>query len=64
LLIKRLSRKVEWQSLEQHMPKTPDDMSASAVEKRAKASAVSKAKIAAKAAEPPPPPKVRIAKGR
>ena len=46
------------------MPKTPDDMSADAVKKRAAVTAVSRAKQAAKAAEPVPPPKVRIAKGR
>ena len=46
------------------MPKIPDDMSPTAVKRRAEASAVSKAKLKAKAAEPVPPPKVRIAKKR
>ena len=46
------------------MPKAPDDMSKAAVEKRAIASEVSKAKTKAKAAKPVPSPKIRIAKGR
>jgi hypothetical protein len=46
------------------MPKTPDDMSAAAVKKRADVSAESKAKAKAKAAEPTPPPKPRMAKKR
>lgn len=46
------------------MPKIPDDMSAAAVKKRAEATAISRAKYKAKAAEPVPPPKVRIAKKR
>ena len=46
------------------MPKTPDDMSAAAVKKRADVSAENKAKAKAKAAEPVPPPKPRIAKKR
>jgi hypothetical protein len=46
------------------MPKTPDDMSATAIKKRAEVSAESRAKAKAKAAEPPPPPKARMAKKR
>ncbi len=46
------------------MPKIPDDMSASAVEKRAAMTAASVAKAKAKAAEPVPPPKPRVAKKR
>ncbi len=46
------------------MPKLPDDMSETAVKKRAATSAISKAKTLAKAAEPVPPPKPRIAKKR
>jgi hypothetical protein len=50
--------------MEEFMPKTPDDMSAAAVKKRADISAESSAKAKAKAEEPPPPPKPRIAKKR
>lgn len=46
------------------MPKTPDDMSATAVKKRAEVSAENKSKAKAKAAEPVPPPKPRMAKKR
>lgn len=46
------------------MPKTPDDMSAAAVARRAANSTAAMAKAKAKAAEPPPAPKPRIAKGR
>ncbi|HWF64723.1 MAG TPA: hypothetical protein VN685_08940 [Rhizomicrobium sp.] len=46
------------------MPKTPDDMSAAAVAKRAANSAAAIEKAKAKAAEPVPPPKPRIAKSR
>jgi len=46
------------------MPKTPDDMSAGAVERRAAISSAAIAKAKAKAAEPAPPPKPRIAKKR
>ena len=46
------------------MPKTPDDMSAAAVKRRAEVSADGRAKAKAKAAEPPPPPKARMAKKR
>lgn len=46
------------------MPKTPDDMSATAEKKRAEMSAETRAKAKAKAAEPIAPPKLRIAKKR
>jgi hypothetical protein len=46
------------------MPKTPDDMSAAAMKRRADVSDANKAKAKAKAAEPPAPPKARIAKKR
>lgn len=47
------------------MPSIPDDMSAAAVERRAKLAATMRAEEAAKAEmSPPAPPKPRIAKGR
>jgi hypothetical protein len=47
------------------MPSIPDDMSAAAVERRAKLAANMRAEEALKTeASPPAPPKPRIAKGR
>jgi hypothetical protein len=46
------------------MPKIPDDMSASAVAKRAVNSAAAMEKAKAKKAEPVAPPKPRMAKKR
>jgi hypothetical protein len=46
------------------MPKTPDDMSATAVKKRAAASAKAKAEFAKSAEAKVAPPKPRIAKKR
>jgi hypothetical protein len=46
------------------MPKSPDDMSAAAVQRRADISEIAKAKAKAKADEPVAPPKPRIAKSR
>ena len=46
------------------MPKTPDDMSAAAIAKRAANSAIAVEKAKAKLAEPVAPPKPRIAKKR
>jgi hypothetical protein len=47
------------------MPNIPDDMSAAAVERRAKLATKMRAEEAEKAeAAPPPAPKPRIAKGR
>jgi hypothetical protein len=46
------------------MPKTPDDMSETAIKKRAEFSAEDRAKAKAQAALPVPPPKPRIAKKR
>ena len=46
------------------MPKTPEDMSVSAVERRAAITAADQEKAKAKAAEPVAAPKPRIAKKR
>jgi hypothetical protein len=46
------------------MPSIPDDMSAAAVERRAKMTEKMREEVQENAATPPAPPKPRIAKGR